>query len=116
MLSSAEAMSRLGGNGLFEVRSSTRLRAPAIEAGTLAQETSRMARLLRINNCFAHATALAEMLRAHGYPAEVVIGIHKSRVSKIEGHAWVELGSQSFLELDDVYTEVFRIGPNDGSL
>lgn len=111
MLCSAEAMSRLGGNGLFEVRSSTRINVPTIDPVTLAQEISRLARVLRVNNCFAQATVLAEILRAHGYPADVVIGIHKSRNAKFEGHAWVELGSQRFLELADVYTEVFRIGP-----
>lgn len=114
MLCSAEAMSRLGGNGLFEVRSSTGLNIPTIDPVTLARETSRMARILRINNCFAQATALAEMLRAHGYPADVVIGIHKSRSSQIEGHAWVELGLHTFLALDQQYTEVFRIGPGRG--
>lgn len=116
MLCSAEAMSRLGGNGLFEVRSSTKMSSTTLEPETLAQETSGIARMLRVNNCFAQATALAEVLRAHGYPADVVIGVHKSRDAKFEGHAWVELGTQKFMDLDNPYTEVFRIGPaEDGS-
>ena len=46
--------------------------------------------LLGDNSCLAQALGGQFLLRRHGYPAYLRIGVHKDENGKLHAHAWVE--------------------------
>ncbi len=58
----------------------------------VVQFISAVSRYVPGANCLTRAMAAEALLRRHGYPASLRIGVSKNSSDRLQAHAWVESG------------------------
>jgi hypothetical protein len=82
-------------------------------AAEIGRAVGRASRALPGTACLSRALAAERLLRRHGHPAELRVGLAPRRGGGIEGHAWVEVGGAAMAGSGDVrhFTVVLPGGP-----
>lgn len=64
-------------------------RSPAPTPGLVVEAVERSARRLHLGNCLTRSLTAQGMLRRHGLPGELRIGVHRT-AGGFAAHAWLE--------------------------